>query len=108
MEYLAANRGGDDEKEDKEDKDKKAKPITIALMVRISTGIVLVGARKLGKMGLRPHQDYNSILELEDGYNKYLREAKQPVGFAIEHPAAMANYTTRYCWGTMVSMPNVI
>jgi nitrate/nitrite transport system substrate-binding protein len=97
-EYFSGYKGGEG---DKEDKDKKAQPITIALMGTNINGNSISWSEKAWKDGLRPHQDYNSTLELEDGYNKYLREAKQPLGFAIEHPAAMANYTTRYWLGTM-------
>jgi nitrate/nitrite transport system substrate-binding protein len=53
------------------------------------------------KAGLRPSQSYNTPNELQDGYNKFFRELKQPLRFGIAHPAAMANYTARYWLGTM-------
>jgi nitrate/nitrite transport system substrate-binding protein len=74
---------------------------TVALMgLNLNGNSISLGAAAWHS-GLRPLPLYSTVRELQDGYNKFLREMKQPPGFAISHPAAMANYTTRYWLGTM-------
>jgi nitrate/nitrite transport system substrate-binding protein len=85
------------------DKDNKIKgnANTVALMGLNINGNSISLGEPAWKAGLRPRQAYNSLNELQEGYNKFFRELKKPPGFAIAHPAAMANYTTRYWLGTM-------
>ncbi len=86
------------------DKDKSKGKIsanTVALMGLNINGNSISLSEIAWKAGLRPRQAYNSLNELQSGYNKFFRELKKPPGFAIAHPAAMANYTTRYWLGTM-------
>jgi nitrate/nitrite transport system substrate-binding protein len=86
----------------KKDTDKsKSNANTVALMGININGNSISLSEAAWKGGLRPRQAYNHLNELEEGYNKFFREQKQPLGFAIAHPAAMANYTTRYWLGTM-------
>jgi nitrate/nitrite transport system substrate-binding protein len=90
------------EKDKEKDKDKpKSSGNTIALMGLNINGNSISLGEAAWKGGLRSRQAYNNPNELQDGYNKFFRELKQPPGFAIAHPAAMANYTTRYWLGTM-------
>jgi nitrate/nitrite transport system substrate-binding protein len=84
------------------DKDKnKGNANTVALMGLNINGNSISLSEVAWKAGLRPRQAYNNLSELQEGYNKFFRELKQPPVFAIAHPAAMANYTTRYWLGTM-------
>jgi nitrate/nitrite transport system substrate-binding protein len=84
------------------DKNKvKSNANTVALMGLNINGNSISFGEVAWKAGLRSSPVYNNIHELQEGYNKYFRELKQPPGFAISHPAAMANYTTRYWLGTM-------
>ncbi|PSB54417.1 CmpA/NrtA family ABC transporter substrate-binding protein [Chamaesiphon polymorphus] len=87
---------------DNEDKEKsKSNANTVALMGLNINGNSISLGESAWKAGLRPRQAYNSLHEMQESYNKFFRELKQPPGFAIAHPAAMANYTTRYWLGTM-------
>ena len=79
----------------------KDSAVTVALMGLNINGNSISLNEAAWKGGLRPLQAYNSVQEFKDGYNKFFREMKQIPGFAIPHPAAMANYTTRYWLGTM-------
>lgn len=74
---------------------------TVALMGLNINGNSISFSESVWKAGLRPRQAYNNLREFQSDYNKFFREAKQPPGFAIAHPAAMANYTTRYWLGSM-------
>lgn len=74
---------------------------TVALMGLDINGSSISLSEAAWNAGLRPLQAYNSVRELQEGYNKFFRELKQPPVFAIAHPAAMANYLTRYWLGTM-------
>ena len=111
-EYFGNSKGRkstEDENEDgdrkrNKDKDKtksKSAGITVALMGLNINGNSISLSETAWKGGLRPLQSYNSLHELQAGYNKFFRDLKQRPGFAIAHPAAMANYTTRYWLGTM-------
>jgi nitrate/nitrite transport system substrate-binding protein len=86
---------------DREKDRSKSNANTVALMGLNINGNSISLGETAWKAGLRPRQAYNSLGELQDGYNKFFRELKQAPGFAIAHPAAMANYTTRYWLGTM-------
>jgi nitrate/nitrite transport system substrate-binding protein len=84
------------------DKDKnKGNANTVALMGLNINGNSISLSETAWKAGLRSRQAYNNLGELQEGYNKFFRELKTPPEFAIAHPAAMANYTTRYWLGTM-------
>ena len=74
---------------------------TVALMGLNINGNSISLGEVAWKAGLRSRPAYNNFYELQEGYNKFFRELKQPPVFAIAHPAAMANYTTRYWLGTM-------
>ena len=74
---------------------------TVALMGLNVNGNSISLSEVAWKAGLRSRPAYNNLPELQEGYNKFFRELKQPPVFAIAHPAAMANYTTRYWLGTM-------
>ena len=74
---------------------------TVALMgLNLNGNSISLGA-PAWKSGLRPLPLYSTVRELQTAYNKFWREMKQPPGFAIAHPAAMSNYTTRYWLGSM-------
>jgi nitrate/nitrite transport system substrate-binding protein len=92
---------GDKKDRDRDEKKGKSTANTVALMGLNINGNSISFGETAWKAGLRSRQAYNNPNELQDGYNKYFRELKQPPGFAIAHPAAMANYTTRYWLGTM-------
>jgi nitrate/nitrite transport system substrate-binding protein len=74
---------------------------TVALMGLNINGNSISLSETAWKAGLRSRPAYNNLYELQEGYNKFFRELKEPPEFAIAHPAAMANYTTRYWLGTM-------
>ena len=74
---------------------------TVALMGLNINGNSISLGEVAWKAGLRSRPAYNTAYELQEGYNNFFRELKQPPVFAIAHPAAMANYTTRYWLGTM-------
>ena len=99
----SGDRENDGEKQDRDRDRKKGKSTanTVALMGLNINGNSISFGETAWKAGLRSRQAYNNPNELQDGYNKFFRELKQPPGFAIAHPAAMANYTTRYWLGTM-------
>lgn len=108
-EHFGSSKGkkarAQDDEEDGNGKKAKAKKgdvkgKTVALMGLNVNGNSISFGEAAWKAGMRPRQAYNSLRELQDGYSKFFREAKQP-GFAIAHPAAMANYTTRYLLGSM-------
>jgi nitrate/nitrite transport system substrate-binding protein len=86
---------------DKEQEKSKGNANTVALMGLNINGNSISFGEVAWKAGLRSSPAYNNIHELQAGYNKFFRELKQPPGFAISHPAAMANYTTRYWLGTL-------
>jgi nitrate/nitrite transport system substrate-binding protein len=90
-----------DRDRDRDRKKTKSTANTVALMGLNINGNSISFGETAWKAGLRSRQAYNNPNELQDGYNKFFRELKQPPGFAIAHPAAMANYTTRYWLGTM-------
>jgi nitrate/nitrite transport system substrate-binding protein len=90
-----------DRDRDREKNKTKGNANTVALMGLNINGNSISFGETAWKGGLRPRQAYNTVNELQDGYNKFFRELKQPPGFAISHPAAMANYTARYWLGTM-------
>jgi nitrate/nitrite transport system substrate-binding protein len=97
-------RDRDRDRDRDKDKDKnktKVNANTVALMGLNINGNSISFSEAAWKAGLRPRQAYSTPNELQDGYNKFFRELKKPPGFAIAHPAAMANYTTRYWLGTM-------
>ncbi len=96
-EHFGGDKGGKSGNRDKS----KGKAKTVALMGLSLNGNSISLGEAAWKAGLRPQQAYNSLRELQEAYNKYFRLQKQPLGFAIAHPAAMANYTTRYWLGTM-------
>ncbi len=107
-EYFNRSKG-EKPKERDEDKDKKNKDIdktnskanTVALMgINLNGNSISLG-EPAWKAGVRPRQAYNSWREFQEDYNRYFRSNKQPLGFAISHPAAMANYTTRYWLGSI-------
>ncbi len=109
-EYFGNSKGRkaqeqDEDGEGKKDKEKRkkinSKANTVALMGLNINGNSISLSESAWQAGMRPRQAYNSLHELQEGYNKFFREAKQPPGFAIAHPAAMANYTTRYWLGSM-------
>jgi nitrate/nitrite transport system substrate-binding protein len=103
-EYFSSNKGGKDRSTGESEntaKKRKGKAKTVALMGLSLNGNSISLGEGAWKGGLRRQQAYNSFRELQDVYNKYFRLAKEPLGFAIAHPAAMANYTTRYLLGTM-------
>ena len=79
----------------------KANANTVALMGLNINGNSISLSETAWQAGLRSRPAYNNLSELQDGYNKFFRELKTPPEFAIAHPAAMANYTTRYWLGTM-------
>jgi nitrate/nitrite transport system substrate-binding protein len=96
----------DEDGEDKKTKEKSKSKVnskgkTVALMGLNLNGNSISFGEAAWKGGMRPRQAYNSLKELQEGYNKFFRSLKQPPGFAIAHPAAMANYTTRYLLGSM-------
>jgi nitrate/nitrite transport system substrate-binding protein len=96
--------GDKDSEQKSRDKDKtkaKSNATTVALMGLNINGNSISLGEAAWKAGLRPRQAYNTQTELQEGYNKFFHELKQAPGFAIAHPAAMANYTTRYWLGTM-------
>ena len=108
-EHFGTNQGKKARVKDDEDGDgKKAKAKkgdgkakTIALMGLNINGNSISFGDAAWKAGMRPRKAYNSLSELKEGYSKFFRDAKQPPGFAIAHPAAMGNYTTRYLLGSM-------
>lgn len=84
------------------DKDKPtANSNAVALMGLNLNGNSISFGETAWKGGLRPRHLYNATHEMHDNYNRFLRDPKQPPIFAISHPAAMANYTTRYWLGSM-------
>jgi nitrate/nitrite transport system substrate-binding protein len=99
------NDDGDGKKkgrnQDKEKNKSKGNGTTVALMGLNINGNSISFGEAAWQGGIRPRQAYNTYNELQDGYNKFFRELKKPLGFAIAHPAAMANYTARYWLGTM-------
>jgi nitrate/nitrite transport system substrate-binding protein len=103
-EYFGNNKGGSESREERGEKSKskkKGQSKTVALMGLSLNGNSISLGEAAWKAGLRHQRAYNSLHEFQDVYNKYFRLAKQPLGFAISHPAAMANYTTRYWLGAM-------
>ncbi len=86
---------------EREESKTKANANTVALMGLNINGNSISLSEAAWKAGLRSRQAYNSLGEFQEGYNKFFRELKTPPEFAIAHPAAMANYTTRYWLGTM-------
>jgi nitrate/nitrite transport system substrate-binding protein len=88
-------------RKDRDRDNSKSNANTVALMGLNINGNSISLSETAWKAGLRPRQAYNDLNELQDGYNKFFRELKQPPVFAIAHPATMANYTTRYWLGTM-------
>ncbi len=110
-EYFSNSKGKKSSEEEdngrrKRDRDKdrvknKSNANTVALMGLNLNGNSISLGEVAWKAGLRPLHAYNTLGEFKEGYNKYFRELKQPPGFAIAHPAAMVNYTTRYWLGTM-------
>jgi nitrate/nitrite transport system substrate-binding protein len=88
-------------KKDREQDKNKGNANTVALMGLNINGNSISLSEVAWKAGLRSNHAYNNLVELQEGYNKFFRELKQPPGFAISHPAAMANYTTRYWLGMM-------
>jgi nitrate/nitrite transport system substrate-binding protein len=88
-------------KKEREESKSKANANTVALMGLNINGNSISLSETAWKAGLRSRQAYNSLGEFQEGYNKFFRELKAPPEFAIAHPAAMANYTTRYWLGTM-------
>lgn len=74
---------------------------TVALMGLDINGNSISLSQVAWNGGLRSRPAYNNFQEFQAGYNKFFRQLKQPPEFAIAHPAAMANYTTRYWLGTM-------
>ncbi len=103
-EYFGNNKGSRESREDRREKStskKKGQSKTVALMGLSLNGNSISLGEAAWKAGLRHQRAYNSLHEFQDVYNKYFRLAKQPLGFAIAHPAAMANYTTRYWLGAM-------
>ncbi len=109
-EYFGNSKGRkareqDENREGRRDKETRkkgtSKANTVALMGLNINGNSISLSESAWQAGMRPRQAYNSLHELQEGYNKFFREAKQPPGFAIAHPAAMANYTTRYWLGSM-------
>lgn len=86
---------------DSEESKSKAKANTVALMGLNINGNSISLSETAWKAGLRSRQAYNSLGEFQEGYNQFFRELKNSPEFAIAHPAAMANYTTRYWLGTM-------
>jgi nitrate/nitrite transport system substrate-binding protein len=95
------NSGG--ESGEKKDKDAKSSgnSATVALMGLNLNGNSISWSETAWKGGLRPRWDYNNNIEVRAAYSKYIRESKQPLEFAISHPAAMANYLTRYWLGSI-------
>ncbi|WP_373541425.1 CmpA/NrtA family ABC transporter substrate-binding protein [Chamaesiphon sp.] len=93
-------RRRDGDKDNDKDQNKEAAN-TVALMGLNINGNSISLGEAAWKAGLRSRPAYNNLYELQEGYNKFFRELKQPPVFAIAHPAAMANYTTRYWLGTM-------
>ena len=109
-EYFSSSSKGRKSREQDEDEGSKknkqkdkgnSKGKTVALMGLNINGNSISFSEAAWKAGVRPSPNYNSLKEFEEGYNKYIRSAKKPPGFAISHPAAMANYTTRYMLGSM-------
>ena len=110
-EYFSSKGGKSREQEEdapkssrRQRKEREKSPVagnTVALMGLNINGNSISLSETAWKAGLRPRQAYNSLIEIQDGYNKFFRELKTPPEFAIAHPAAMANYTTRYWLGTM-------
>ncbi len=103
-EHFDNNKGGKSRLKGNGDNVKpkrKGNAKTVALMGLSLNGNSISLGEAAWKAGLRRQQAYNTLRELQDVYNKYFRLAKEPLGFAISHPAAMANYTTRYWLGTM-------
>jgi nitrate/nitrite transport system substrate-binding protein len=110
-EYFSSKGGKSREQDEDSDREKKSRnkdrvksksnANTVALMGLNINGNSISLTEAAWQAGLRPRQVYNSLEELQQGYNKFFRELKKPPGFAIAHPAAMANYTTRYWLGTM-------
>jgi nitrate/nitrite transport system substrate-binding protein len=103
-EHFGSSKGGKNRSKGDDDNVKnkrKAKAKTVALMGLNLNGNSISLGEAAWKAGLRRQQSYNSLRELQDVYNKYFRLAQEPLGFAIAHPAAMANYTTRYWLGAM-------
>ncbi len=110
-EYFSA-KGGKSQEQDREapkssrrrKKDRqqsKGNANTVALMGLNINGNSISLSEAAWKAGLRSRPAYNNLGEFQKGYNKFFRELKTPPEFAIAHPAAMANYTTRYWLGTM-------
>jgi nitrate/nitrite transport system substrate-binding protein len=99
--YFGGSKDEDRENSGNKEKGEKVKSQTVALMGTNLNGNSISWGEAAWKAGMRPRMDYNTTQELEDAYNKYLREAKTPLSFAIAHPAAMANYTTRYWLGSL-------
>jgi nitrate/nitrite transport system substrate-binding protein len=108
-EYFSSKSGKSPAKEEegqsrrrKRDREQvKSNANTVALMGLNINGNSISLNPSAWKAGLRSRQSYSNLNELQDGYNKFFRELKTPPAFAIAHPAAMANYTTRYWLGTM-------
>jgi nitrate/nitrite transport system substrate-binding protein len=108
-EYFSSKSGKSPAKEEeaqprrrKKDREPvKSNANTVALMGLNINGNSISLSPAAWKAGVRSRQSYSNLNELQDGYNKFFRELKTPPAFAIAHPAAMANYTTRYWLGTM-------
>ena len=95
------NRSSRRQRNREADNETKNSGSTIALMGLNINGNSISLNQAAWNGGLRSLPAYNNSQEFKDGYNKYFRELKQVPGFAIPHPAAMSNYTTRYWLGTM-------
>ncbi|NEO97526.1 MAG: ABC transporter substrate-binding protein [Symploca sp. SIO2E9] len=73
----------------------------VSLMLLNLNGSSITLAKKVWEAGVRPSIDYFHFQEFAYAYRKYVRGLEQPPKLAIDFPASMDNYNSRYWLSAM-------
>jgi nitrate/nitrite transport system substrate-binding protein len=84
---------------------KEKQPLIALMGLNINGGSIGL-SKKNWDDGLRPSPKFNYRQEFSDFYGNYIRSAKEPLVFGIDHPQAMSSYLARYWLGSMQMSPD--
>lgn len=73
----------------------------VSLMVLNLNGSAITLSPKAWQAKIRTAKDYSNFFEFANSYRQYIRKFEEPPQFAIESPASMDNYISRYWLSAM-------
>jgi len=75
-------------------------PMVSLMILNLNGGSITLG-KKAWEAGIRPSMEYFQFQEFADAYRKYVKGLDEPPKLAVNFPASMENYLSRYWLSAM-------